>query len=85
MPLGILEEVEPKITKTALSGGDMVIVVSDGITDAFKEEDIQNFINNINTLNPQVLAENILDKATVLNGGLPKDDMTVLVGKIYAT
>lgn len=85
LPLGILEEVEPKITKTALSGGDMVIVVSDGITDAFKEEDIQNFINNINTLNPQVLAENILDKATVLNGGLPKDDMTVLVGKIYAT
>lgn len=85
LPLGILEEVEPKITKTALGSGDMVIVVSDGITDAFKEEDVQSFINNINTLNPQVLAESILDKATLLNSGLPKDDMTVLVGKIYAT
>ena len=84
LPIGILEEVKPKITKTALNSGDMVVLVSDGIVDAFGEEEkIKNYITKNTTTNPQTLADNILQTAKEFNKNFPKDDMTVLVGKIY--
>ena len=84
LPIGILEEVKPKITKTALNSGDMIVLVSDGIVDAFGEEEkIKNYITKNTTTNPQTLADNILQTAKEFNKNFPKDDMTVLVGKIY--
>ena len=84
LPMGILEEVSPKVTKTALNNGDMVVLVSDGIIDAFGEEEkLKNYINNNACTNPQVFADNILLAAKEFDKNFPKDDMTVLVGKIY--
>ena len=84
LPIGILEEVKPKITKTALNSGDMIVLVSDGIVDAFgDEENIKTFITKDDTTNPQTLADNILKKAKEFDKNFPKDDMTALVLKIY--
>ena len=84
LPMGILEEVTPKVTKTALNNGDMVVLVSDGIIDAFGEEEkLKNYINNNACTNPQIFADNILLAAKEFDKNFPKDDMTVLVGKIY--
>lgn len=85
LPLGVLDQIEPKITKTALNNGDFVVLTSDGVADSFNEEEsLLDFINNLKTINPQAIAENILERAVLLNSGLPKDDMTVLVCKIFA-
>lgn len=84
LPIGILEEVKPKITKTALDSGDMVVLVSDGIIDAFGEEEkIKNYINKLSTSNPQTVADSILETAKGFDKNFPKDDMTVIVGKVY--
>lgn len=83
LPVGMLDEIAPKITKTVLDSGDCVILVSDGISDVFKEKELINYINNLTTTNPQAIAEAILEKALSIDNGLPHDDMTVLVGKLF--
>ena len=84
LPLGVLGEVSPSISHFAISNADMVIMVTDGITDAFGEyEQFAEFVNSITQINPQVVAQTILDKAIMLNGGIAKDDMTVLVARTF--
>lgn len=84
LPLGILEEVKPKVTKTVLSTDDFVIMLSDGIVDAFgEEENLTRFLKNLPSSNPQELADKILNRAKRQQQNYPKDDMTVLVGKIF--
>ncbi len=84
LPIGMLDKVSPKITKSVVDKGDMIVLYSDGIQDAFGEiQSLSDFVNNINTLNPQFLAEQVLARAIELNSGLPKDDMTILVAKVF--
>ena len=62
----------------------MIVLVSDGIIDAFgSEEKLCNYINNVQTHNPQILSDNILMTAKDMDKGFPNDDMTVLVGKMF--
>ncbi|MBQ3502876.1 MAG: SpoIIE family protein phosphatase, partial [Clostridia bacterium] len=84
LPLGVLKQVVPSISQFAVSNKDMVIMVTDGITDAFGEyEEFAEFVNAIVSTNPQVVAQTILDEAISRNGGSPKDDMTVLVARTF--
>ncbi len=84
LPLGIIEDINPQVQSFVLKAGDFVVLVTDGISDAFDNtEELQNFINNAETSNPQVLADLILDKALEKTGNFAEDDMTVLVGKIW--
>ena len=83
LPLGILQDVTPKITKTILSSDDVVIMVSDGIVDSFGEENLENYLKKINNINPQEIADCVLSQAKKNQRNYPKDDMTVLVGKLY--
>ena len=83
LPLGILQEVKPKVTKTVLSTDDMVIMLSDGIVDAFKEDDLEAYLKSLRDNNPQVMADKILNKAKRQQKNYPEDDMTVMVGKIF--
>lgn len=84
LPIGILQEIKPSIDKKILSGGDIVILCSDGIIDSFGEnEKLQNFINNLTTTNPQEIADIITEEAVKLNAGEPQDDMTVICARIF--
>ena len=84
LPLGIIEDINPQVQSFVLKAGDFVVLVTDGISDAFDNtEELQNLINNAETSNPQVLADLILDKALEKTGNFAEDDMTVLVGKIW--
>ncbi len=83
LPVGVLDKVSPKITKTSLTFGDMVVLVSDGIVDSMGENELQSFILTDGSLSPQELADNILNKAKSMCLGIPCDDMTVVVGKIF--
>lgn len=84
LPIGILQDIKPSISKKLFNPDDMIILCSDGITDAFGDYDnLKNFINNTQTANPQEMSNIILQKAEELNDTVPKDDMTVLCARIY--
>ncbi|MBQ8749646.1 MAG: SpoIIE family protein phosphatase [Clostridia bacterium] len=84
LPIGILDEMKPAYYKTVLNDQDLIVLCSDGVTDAFqKSENLKNFINNIQTLHPQKLADEILKKALSLNLGVANDDMTIIVGRVF--
>jgi len=83
LPLGILEEMQPKITHAVLAENDIVILVSDGVSDAFSSRvTLANFINNLMVDNPQELADTIMDEALNRSGRIARDDYTVAVGKL---
>lgn len=83
LPLGVLEEMTPSVTKKALVGGDTVVLMSDGVADCFKDPNALAAAFAEVALNvPQSVAEVLLDKALKLCKGKPNDDMTVVVAKI---
>ncbi len=85
MPVGIVKEIKPMVNKVVLSAGDTVVLCSDGITDTFESEEVFcEFINNIEKVNPQEIANEILEMAKTNCEDDIKDDMTVLVGRIYS-
>ena len=84
LPIGILQDIKPSISKKLLSPDDMIVLCSDGIVDAFGDGEVLNtFVNDVQTTNPQELSNIILQKAQELNGDVPKDDMTVLCARIF--
>lgn len=84
LPVGILEELTPSITTKTVKSGDMIVLVSDGVCEAFSDSDkLKEFIFTEDTINPQQLAENILYRALYLSGNTAKDDMTVLTMRLY--
>ena len=84
LPLGILDEMKPTVLKTDLSAGDMIVFLSDGISDAFgSASDMISFLSEQKALNPKTLAEDILSKAMILNGGKATDDMTAFCVRIF--
>jgi stage II sporulation protein E len=84
LPFASLATEEAKGDLKQIKAGDIIIFVSDGITDAFKTtRELENFINNSKTINPKELADEILEEAISLDKSLPSDDMTVLVVRIF--
>jgi len=84
LPIGILKEIKPSINKKVLEANDIIILCSDGVIDAFEEEDkLKNYINNLTITNPQEIADMIVNEAIYLNQSEPRDDMTCLCARIY--
>ena len=69
-----------------LTGGDFVIMLSDGILEAFsvsgESTGLQEYIEGLDTINAQLMAEGIIDEAKKRCRG-KHDDMTVLVTKLW--
>ena len=79
LPLGILENVLPAEKYARLAEEDRLILISDGIADAFmQEEDLMRALERHYDEGPQDMAESILQEAINRQGGWPGDDMTVL-------
>ena len=84
LPIGALDNISPATKKTTISSKDLIIMVTDGITDAFvSQENIIEYVSKLASNNPQILAESILNEALRLNDMTAKDDMTVLVSRMY--
>ena len=83
LPLGILEEMKPSITKKALVSGDILLLVSDGIADCYNDATLlAELFHNITYTTPQSIAETILAKTLKQCNNTPPDDMTVVVAKV---
>lgn len=89
LPAGILSEVEVELIHKKVNNGDFVIMLSDGIIDSFKQcqdsvKEVQNLLQNMDTKNPQKMADDLMDAAlSHCPDKEPEDDMLVLVSKIW--
>ena len=84
LPPGIIDELKPSVCTSSLNEGDMILLITDGISDAFGSSgEVIDFLREQSAKNPQTLADDILEKAIRLNGGLKKDDMTALAVRIF--
>lgn len=86
LPLGILENLRPTVCTERLKSGDFVVFMSDGVTSAFPSQtELYEFLQELQPLNPQNLADKILSGALGRTGNKVTDDMTVLCTRIFGS
>lgn len=87
LPLGVVRKLEPACTVRQLEHGDFVIMITDGVLDAFpyQEQDVlmDMIVKGCAFLNPKEIAKYILEQVLEFTGEAPLDDMTVLVVGIW--
>ena len=89
LPIGVLDKADIDIQQMKLKNGDIIVMLSDGVLD-YNDENvgrvdwIVDYLGKNNCNNPKELAEGLLAEAKILSGNRVKDDMTVLVSKIYS-
>lgn len=88
LPIGILKDIEFTIYEEYLEDGDIVIMMSDGILDSNKdihnqEEWMKDIIINIDSQNPHIISDKILEEAKIISKNHVTDDMTVMATKIW--
>lgn len=88
LPFGILDTPDIEIVEKTVSNGDIIVTVSDGILDVGEDKKNYKWLNAFlmqnNTKDPKQLSDEILEEAKRLNKGRVRDDMTVIVSKVYA-
>lgn len=88
LPVGILKDVDFNVYEEYLEDGDIIIMMSDGVFEVNEQVDnvekwMEDVIINIDSLNPKTIGEEIM-KAVTENNDI-KDDMTILVTKVWKT
>ncbi|MGG7208562.1 stage II sporulation protein E [Clostridium perfringens] len=89
LPFGVLEEPDVDTVEKQVSNGDVIVSISDGILDvkndgSFDTTWLIEFLKSTKYRQPKDLSIAILEKAKELSGGKAKDDMTVVVSKVFA-
>ncbi|MDD3335166.1 MAG: SpoIIE family protein phosphatase [Eubacteriales bacterium] len=80
LPLGILEEAKPMAVQYRLHSGDILVMMSDGVSDVFKDDQqMQKVLEDSIYIQPQRMADALLRNALLASDGTPRDDMTVMV------
>lgn len=83
LPIGVLEVVHPATMRVTMKENDFLLFMSDGVTTAFgSSAELCSYLSELKPLNPQSLAEEILQNALTRYGGKAEDDMTVLAVKL---
>lgn len=88
LPIGVLDKADIDTKSKKLQQGDMIIMVSDGILDynnqnAGDSEWLKEFLISNNTIDPEKLCMEIMEKSKELRKNKINDDMTVVVSKVY--
>lgn len=80
LPLGIMEEAKPTAVQVRLHSGDIMIMMSDGVADVFKDDSqMHKALADSLFIQPQRMADALLRNALLASDGTPRDDMTVMV------
>ncbi|MET3683749.1 stage II sporulation protein E [Alkalibacillus flavidus] len=87
LPIGILDEFEVDPVYEQLKDGDLLVMVSDGILEAAASNEnreiwLKRKIRELETEDPQAVADLILEETIRSHRGAIVDDMTVLVTKV---
>ena len=83
LPIGVLDEMRPYVTTKRLYPGQMLILVTDGVSDCFSGDELPEFINGLSAFNPEKTVNAIVSRALDLCGGVPKDDMTAVAFRLF--
>lgn len=80
LPLGILEGAEAGEQLLRLGPGDAVVLMTDGVEDAFSSRDaLKEAIREALSMDPVQGADHLLQEALNAAGGVRQDDQTVLI------
>jgi stage II sporulation protein E len=87
LPIGIIDEFEVDVVGQQLKAGDLLIMMSDGIFEGPKHVEnhdvwMKRKIKEIQTDDPQAVADLIMEEVIRTRSGHIDDDMTVVVAKI---
>ncbi|KAA0543702.1 stage II sporulation protein E [Bacillus sp. BGMRC 2118] len=87
LPMGIIQEFDVDVVSEQLKAGDLLIMMSDGIFEGPKH--VENYemwmkrkINEVQTDDPQEIADIIMEEVIRSRGGQIEDDMTIVVAKV---
>ncbi len=87
LPLGIFQNIEVESFSKSLQDGDYLIMMSDGVLDAFGEDAYEELlmqaISEIGEQNPGEIAEKLLHLAIHSCEGHITDDMTIIVTGVW--
>jgi stage II sporulation protein E len=89
LPIGILDKPDIDITDKRIINGDFIVMVSDGVLDCDSGSTgnfqwMVEFLRKLDCTDPKEMCQVIIDKAKEISGGKVKDDMTVVVEKVYS-
>lgn len=89
LPVGIVEDIEVASMSRKLQPGDVLVMVTDGVLDAYqgpeeREDWLAGVLREVAHLAPQQMAEIIMKLAQTSAGGAARapDDMTVMVARL---
>ncbi|WP_088105923.1 stage II sporulation protein E [Halalkalibacter urbisdiaboli] len=87
LPMGIIQEFDVEVVSEQLKPGDLLIMMSDGIFEAPKHVEnkdmwMKRMISELDTDDPQEIADTMLEKVIRSDRGSINDDMTVIVAKV---
>lgn len=87
LPIGIIQEFEVEVVSEQLRAGDLLIMMSDGIFEGPRHIEnidlwLKRKILELQTDDPQAVADIIMEEVIRSSDGYIDDDMTVLVAKI---
>jgi stage II sporulation protein E len=88
LPIGVLDKVDVEVINKKVKNGDIIVMMSDGLADCGVNSEsgidwIAEYLENNNGSNPSEMVEEIMEIAKNLCKGKVKDDMTVIVSKVY--
>nr|WP_211184678.1 stage II sporulation protein E [Paenibacillus lemnae] len=87
LPIGIIQDIEVDFVSLQLQAGDVLIMMTDGIYDApgyavNKEIWMKRMIQEVDSSDPQEIADVLLEKVIRYQQNQIHDDMTVVVGRV---
>ncbi|WP_163539351.1 stage II sporulation protein E [Gracilibacillus sp. YIM 98692] len=87
LPIGIIQEFDVEVVNAQLKADDYLIMMSDGIFDGPREIEnvdlwIKRKLRDMETRNPQEMADLLLEEVIRTQAGEIVDDMTVLVAQL---
>ena len=90
LPAGILKDINLTTYDKDIDNQDILVLCSDGILDSnveYKNKElwVKYMLEDIETTNSQKIADLILNEAIDNNYGIAKDDMSIIVCKLFTT
>lgn len=87
LPMGIIEDFEVDVVGEQLKSGDILIMMSDGIFEGAKHVEnhevwMKRKIKELETEDPQEIADIIMEDVIRTDNGYINDDMTIVVAKV---
>lgn len=88
LPIGILDEADIEIHSKKVKNGDLIVMLTDGVTDCDEESSgkidwILDYLCRNDNVSPEEISKGIINEAKRIGKNRIKDDMTVMVSRVH--